>query len=71
MAAAQTAENHGDEWGLWDMMLMRLMWMRYIHQQGFMQAVLLKSVFWTKIEFSNVVKCIWGSQGAVSPATDS
>ena len=38
--------------------------------QGFIQAVLL-SIFWTKVEFLNVVKCRWGSQGAVSSATDS
>ena len=29
--------------------------------QEFIQAVLLMSVFWTKIEFSKVVKCWWGS----------
>ena len=38
---------------------------------GFIQAVLLMSVFWTKIEFSNVVKSRWGSQGALSSAKDS
>ena len=39
--------------------------------QGFIQAVLLMSIFWTKIEFSNVVKCSWASQCAVSSVTDS
>ena len=39
--------------------------------QGFIQTVLLMSVFWTKIEFSNVVKCRRGCQGAVSSAADS
>ena len=34
--------------------------------KGFIQTVLLMSVFWTKIEFSNVLKCSWGSQGAES-----
>ena len=27
--------------------------------------------FWTKIEFLNIVKCSWGSGGAVSSATSS
>ena len=36
-----------------------------------MEAILLMSAFWTKIEFLNVVKCKWGSWGAVSSATDS
>ena len=39
-------------------------------EQEFIQAVLLLSVFSTKIEFSNVVKCR-GSQGAISSATYS
>ena len=34
--------------------------------QGFIQTVLLMSVLWTKIEFSNVLKCSWGPQGAES-----
>ena len=39
-------------------------------EQEFIQAVLLLSVFSTKIEFLNVVKCR-GSQGAISSATYS
>ena len=27
--------------------------------------------FWTEIEFSDIVKCRWGSQSAVSSATGS
>ena len=30
--------------------------------QGFIQAAIQMSVFWAKIEFSNIVKCRWGSQ---------
>ena len=41
------------------------------YAQGFNQAILLISVFWTKIEFLNVAKCRWGSQGTVSSAADS
>ena len=43
----------------------------YVPIQGFIQAVLLISVFWTKIEFSNVVKSSWGCQGAASSTIDS
>ena len=42
-----------------------------VDKQGFIQAVLLMSVFWTKTEFSNVVDGRWGRQGAVSSAADS
>ena len=39
--------------------------------QAFIQAVLLMSIFWTKIEFSNDVKCRLGSWGGVSSITSS
>ena len=42
-----------------------------IKYQGFIQAVLLMSVFRSKIEFLNVVKCSRESLGALSSATDS
>ena len=39
--------------------------------QAFIQAVLLMSIFWTKIEFSNNVKCRLGSWGGVSSIMSS
>ena len=39
--------------------------------QAFIQAVSLMSVFWTKIEFSNVARHNLGSQGVLSSATGS
>ena len=42
-----------------------------IGMQAFMQTVLLMSVFWANIEFLNVVKCRYGSWGAVSSAVRS
>ena len=39
--------------------------------QAFIQAVLLMSIFWTKIEFLTVVKHSSGSQVVVSSATGS
>ena len=39
--------------------------------QAFIQAVLLMSIFWTKTEFSNDVKCRLGSWGGVSSITSS
>ena len=42
----------------------------YTHQ-GFIQAVLLMSLFWSKIEFLNIIKCRWGSQDPLSSARDS
>ena len=43
----------------------------WLQKQAFIQTILLMSVFLGKIEFSNVLKCRWGSQGAASSATDS
>lgn len=39
--------------------------------EGIIQAVLLITVFGTKIEFSNLVKCRWRSRGVVNSATCS